>query len=193
METAPFRMSLPALLERKRYRPGTADPSVKPANSRRGTACSDQSVSGAGVEHRGDPGRGEASLPPAPLRSSSDVIVRAAGEAAPGSSHPSRSSREREEGEAMLSKHAPITGTPRRHLSAAMRRAYDQGASIRLLAQISGRSYGSVHRLLIEAGAVMSPRGGSNLNRSGRPTRQIAAAARAFEREVGVLHEGTRR
>lgn len=87
----------------------------------------------------------------------------------------------------MLSKHAPITGTPRRHLGVALRRAYAQGVPIRLLAKICGRSYGFVHRLLVEADAVMSPRGGQHLDRAGRSAWQIAAAVCTFERDLGVL------
>jgi hypothetical protein len=39
---------------------------------------------------------------------------------------------------------------------------YTQGASIRTLAAESGRSYGLVHRLLVEAGVTMRSRGGNN-------------------------------
>jgi hypothetical protein len=87
----------------------------------------------------------------------------------------------------MLSKRAHITGTPRRHLGVALRRAYDQGVPIRLLADTCGRSYGFVRLLLIEADAALSPRGGRNLEQAGQSAWQIAAAARTFERELGVL------
>mgnify|MGYP001436628772 CR=1 FL=1 len=37
---------------------------------------------------------------------------------------------------------------------------YDSGASIRALAQETGRSYGGVHRLLTDAGVTFRSRGG---------------------------------
>ncbi|MGW0731883.1 helix-turn-helix domain-containing protein [Streptomyces sp. NPDC002851] len=87
----------------------------------------------------------------------------------------------------MLSKHARITGMQRRQLGVALRRAYVQGVSIRTLARTCGRSFGFVRRLLIEAGAVMSPRGGRILGQTGQSARQIEAATRLFESELGVL------
>ncbi|KQH77525.1 MULTISPECIES: helix-turn-helix domain-containing protein [Mycobacterium] len=43
-----------------------------------------------------------------------------------------------------------------------LRNAYEKGASIRNLAASTGRSYGSVHSMLRESGAVMRGRGGPN-------------------------------
>ena len=63
------------------------------------------------------------------------------------------------------------TALPRgRHLTEKQRaaavkhaaRRYRQNASIRLIAQEMGRSYGFVHRLLTDAGIQLRPRGGSN-------------------------------
>ncbi len=48
-----------------------------------------------------------------------------------------------------------------------LRRAYEGGASIRTLVARTGRSYGAVHAMLIEAGATMRSRGGPN--RRARP------------------------
>ncbi|MGV0627485.1 helix-turn-helix domain-containing protein [Mycolicibacter minnesotensis] len=44
----------------------------------------------------------------------------------------------------------------------ALRNAYERGASIRMLAASTGRSYGSVHSMLRESGAAMRSRGGPN-------------------------------
>ncbi|MBA4182206.1 MAG: transcriptional regulator [Anaerolinea sp.] len=43
-----------------------------------------------------------------------------------------------------------------------LRNAYEKGASIRTLAASTGRSYGSVHSLLLESGTTMRSRGGPN-------------------------------
>lgn len=58
-----------------------------------------------------------------------------------------------------------ISPSERRHLATDLRRAYEQGASIRALAKTCGRSYGFIAQLLKEAGTTMRPRGGT------RPTR----------------------
>lgn len=54
-----------------------------------------------------------------------------------------------------------IAPRERKRLAADLRRAYEQGASIRALAKTCGRSYGFVTQLLKEAGTTMRPRGGS--------------------------------
>ncbi|BBY00425.1 transcriptional regulator [Mycobacterium seoulense] len=43
-----------------------------------------------------------------------------------------------------------------------LRNAYEGGASIRTLAARTGRSYGSVHSMLLQAGTTMRGRGGPN-------------------------------
>jgi hypothetical protein len=48
---------------------------------------------------------------------------------------------------------------------AELKRAYENGASIRALAALNGRSYGYVHRALVQAGATMRGRGGPNRRR----------------------------
>jgi len=60
-----------------------------------------------------------------------------------------------------------LTGESRRRIAARLRWDYERGATIRALAAASGRSYGSVRRLLTEAGAVMRPRGNDG-NRGAR-------------------------
>lgn len=87
----------------------------------------------------------------------------------------------------MLSSNIPITGQSRRCLSTALRRAYDQGVPIRPLADVCGRSYGFVHALLIEAGADLSPRGGSRGQGTGQHSEQADAAIHFLKWELGIL------
>jgi hypothetical protein len=47
-------------------------------------------------------------------------------------------------------------------LMSELRTAYEGGASIRTLVASTGRSYGSIHSMLREAGATMRSRGGPN-------------------------------
>ncbi len=43
-----------------------------------------------------------------------------------------------------------------------LRNAYESGASIRSLVATTGRSYGSIHSMLLAAGTTMRSRGGPN-------------------------------
>jgi Helix-turn-helix domain len=43
-----------------------------------------------------------------------------------------------------------------------LRNAYEGGASIRNLVATTGRSYGSIHSMLLESGTTMRSRGGPN-------------------------------
>jgi hypothetical protein len=61
-------------------------------------------------------------------------------------------------GEASMRK----TDKAREQLLDELRYAYEGGASIRTLAASTGRSYGSVHSLLVESGTTMRSRGGPN-------------------------------
>ena len=61
-----------------------------------------------------------------------------------------------------LKKGARITGQQRDDLAADFGKRYKSGESVRALAAASGRSYGFVHRLLVESGHVMRARGGAN-------------------------------
>ncbi len=61
-----------------------------------------------------------------------------------------------------LTKGKRITGDDRNTLADDLRKRYDAGESIRLLAAATGRSYGFVHRLLSESGATLRSRGGAN-------------------------------
>lgn len=68
---------------------------------------------------------------------------------------------------ATLPKGRRITGSARQSLTADVRSQYERGSSIRELAAETGRSYGFIHRLLVEADVPLRGRGG--------PTRAAAA------------------
>ena len=60
-----------------------------------------------------------------------------------------------------LRKGARITGNTRDKLAADLKKKYEKGASIRALAESTGRSYGFVHRVLSESGVTLRGRGGA--------------------------------
>ena len=60
-----------------------------------------------------------------------------------------------------LKKGARITGTQRDKLANDLKKKYEKGASIRALAESTGRSYGFVHRVLSESGVTLRGRGGA--------------------------------
>ncbi len=62
---------------------------------------------------------------------------------------------------AELKKGSRVTGDDRGKLAADLKKKYESGQSIRVLAQQSGRSYGFVHRILTESGASLRGRGGA--------------------------------
>jgi hypothetical protein len=62
---------------------------------------------------------------------------------------------------AELKKGSRVTGGDRDKLAADLKKKYEAGQSIRLLAEGSGRSYGFVHRILSESGATLRGRGGA--------------------------------
>jgi hypothetical protein len=74
-----------------------------------------------------------------------------------------RSSRSAKETDkvADLKKGARITGTQRDKLATDLKKKYEKGASIRALAEQTGRSYGFVHRVLSETGVTLRGRGGA--------------------------------
>ncbi|WP_028846108.1 MULTISPECIES: helix-turn-helix domain-containing protein [Thermocrispum] len=60
-----------------------------------------------------------------------------------------------------LKKGARVTGSTRTKLANDLRKKYEKGASIRALAESTGRSYGFVHRVLCESGVQLRGRGGA--------------------------------
>jgi hypothetical protein len=65
-----------------------------------------------------------------------------------------------------LRKGARITGSARSSLASDVRRRYEAGESIRALAEETGRSYGFIHRLLVDEQVPLRARGGAT-RRSG--------------------------
>ncbi|KOG73450.1 transcriptional regulator [Kitasatospora aureofaciens] len=61
----------------------------------------------------------------------------------------------------MAEKSSWVTGAVREKLAADLKEKYDSGASIRALAEETGRSYGFVHRVLSESGVTLRGRGGA--------------------------------
>jgi hypothetical protein len=60
-----------------------------------------------------------------------------------------------------MKKGSRITGTARNKLADELVKKYEKGASIRALAESTGRSYGFVHRILSESGVALRGRGGA--------------------------------
>ena len=61
---------------------------------------------------------------------------------------------------AALKKGRRIVGAERETLTDEVKDRYSNGASIRELAAYTGRSYGFIHRLLVECGTELRGRGG---------------------------------
>ncbi|ADG97934.1 hypothetical protein Srot_1471 [Segniliparus rotundus DSM 44985] len=55
-----------------------------------------------------------------------------------------------------------VLGSDRAELQADLKAKYEAGASIRSLAQETGRSYGFVHKVLVESKAALRARGGAH-------------------------------
>jgi predicted transcriptional regulator len=87
-----------------------------------------------------------------------DDHCRTAGPPAPDRGRPRRLE---EVSMADLKKGARITGTQRDKLATDLKKKYEKGASIRALAEQTGRSYGFVHRVLSETGVTLRGRGGA--------------------------------
>lgn len=68
-----------------------------------------------------------------------------------------------------LRKGARITGSDRSKLALEVRTQYEKGRSIRDLAGSHGRSYGFIHRLLIENEVSLRGRGGATRGKKKTP------------------------
>ena len=75
-----------------------------------------------------------------------------------------------------IAKGARIVGPSRDKLGADLKKKYESGRSVRELAGSTGRSYGFVHRILVESGADMRGRGGATRGKA------KATAGRAAKR-----------
>jgi hypothetical protein len=69
---------------------------------------------------------------------------------------------------AAIPKGKRVTGGDRDRLAADLKRKYEGGASIRSLAESTGRSYGFVHRVLSESGVQLRGRGGATRRKASR-------------------------
>ncbi len=69
-----------------------------------------------------------------------------------------------------LKKGSRVTGAAREKLAADLKKKYDSGASIRALAEETGRSYGFVHRMLSESGVTLRGRGGATRGKKSSPS-----------------------
>lgn len=75
-----------------------------------------------------------------------------------------------------LAKGARITGAKRTKLASDLKKRYDKGASIRELADSSGRSYGFVHRVLAESGVTLRGRGGATRRKTATVAKKASSA-----------------
>ena len=64
-----------------------------------------------------------------------------------------------------MAKGQRITGDDRAELGRRLRERYQAGASIRELAAETGRSYGFIHRILVDNGVQLRRRGGANIKK----------------------------
>jgi predicted transcriptional regulator len=69
---------------------------------------------------------------------------------------------------AELKKGSRITGVARDKLGLELTKKYEKGASIRALAESTGRSYGFIHRVLSESGVTLRSRGGATRTKKKR-------------------------
>ena len=65
-----------------------------------------------------------------------------------------------------IAKGQRVTGEERAKLTEELREQYEGGASIRDLASKTGRSYGFVHRLLVDSGVALRGRGGATVRKA---------------------------
>lgn len=72
--------------------------------------------------------------------------------------------------ETCMDKNKKIIGAARETLAAHLKTDYENGASIRTLANNTGRSYGFVHRVLTETGITLRERGGPNNSKTDAPS-----------------------
>jgi transposase len=61
-----------------------------------------------------------------------------------------------------MKKSQRITGKKRKTAASSIKARYARGASIRDIAESTGRSYGFIHKILMENGTSLRGRGGPN-------------------------------
>jgi len=83
---------------------------------------------------------------------------------------------------AKLGKGRRVSGGERESLAIDLKKKYASGASIRDLAESTGRSYGFVHRVLSESGVTLRGRGGATRGKSKTQPSKPKAKAKAKAR-----------
>ncbi|MBB5856368.1 helix-turn-helix domain-containing protein [Amycolatopsis umgeniensis] len=68
-----------------------------------------------------------------------------------------------------------VTGAARSRMGSELKEMYERGSSIRALVELTGRSYGFIHRLLLESGVQLRPRGGRPFTRPPRRSTERVA------------------
>ncbi|MEU8968085.1 helix-turn-helix domain-containing protein [Streptomyces monashensis] len=63
----------------------------------------------------------------------------------------------------MRTRNPAVTGDERLAVAEDLAELYHQGSSIRGIAARTGRSYGCVHQLLLDAGVTLRPRGSARI------------------------------
>ena len=66
-------------------------------------------------------------------------------------------------------------------------RRYGRGDSIRMIAADTGRSYGFVHRLLVESGVQLRKRGGARTRRTDSPARTFTHSPAAQTAQADAI------
>ena len=78
-----------------------------------------------------------------------------------------------------LAKGSRITGSQRDTLASQFAKRYNAGESIRKIAEDSGRSFGFVHGVLVEAGVDLRGRGGATRGAAKKAAAKKSAAKKA--------------
>lgn len=68
----------------------------------------------------------------------------------------------------VLPKYRRLVGEERQKVAKDLARRYTAGADIRTLAAETGKSYGFTHRILVEAGVTLRPRGGARRRKAAK-------------------------
>lgn len=73
-----------------------------------------------------------------------------------------------------LHRYAHVSGNAREETRAAVAKLYAEGATVRAIAAELGRSYGFVHRILVEAEVPLRSRGTRSRALDGEPSEKLS-------------------
>lgn len=76
-----------------------------------------------------------------------------------------------------LTRYEHVSGSAREHARNVVAEQYAAGATVRMIADDLGRSYGFVHRLLLEAGVELRSRGARSRTAHGEVPGQLEIAS----------------